>query len=135
MQILLIEDNLPDAFVVQEAIRSEELPVDLRVASDGQAAMDIFDRAERDPHALCPQLLLLDLNLPKLDGFEILRRLRGGEKFKTIPVIVVSSSDSPSDRERAAGFGAGYFRKPPSYDEFLKLGKVLRQMLVEKGML
>lgn len=109
--------------------------MDLSVASDGQAAIDILDRAERDPQALCPQVVLLDLNLPKVDGFEILRRLRSGGKFKTIPVIVVSSSDSASDRMRAAEFGAGYFRKPPSYDEFLKLGKVLRHMLVEKGLL
>lgn len=120
---------------MREAIRSEELPVEVTVAPDGQAAMDIFDRAETDPDALCPQALLLDLNLPKVEGFEILRRLRGNEKFKTIPVIVVSSSESPSDRSRAAEFGAGYFRKPTSYDQFLKIGKVLRQMLVEKGMI
>jgi CheY-like chemotaxis protein len=78
---------------------------------------------------------LVDLNLPKRDGFEVLRRLRASGRCKDIPVLVITSSDSPSDLTQAASLGAGYFRKPPSYDEFLKLGGVLRQVLREKGMI
>ena len=74
-------------------------------------------------------LILLDLNLPKVDGFDVLRRLRASEKCKDVPVIVITSSDSPADRSQAASLGAGYFRKPPSYEEYLKLGAVLRQLL------
>lgn len=127
--LLLVEDNLPDALLVREVIRMEDLAVDIHDASDGQEAIDFIARAERSEDALAPNILLLDLNLPKVDGFEVLRRLRASEKFKGIPVLVLSSSDSPGDRKRAAELGAGYFRKPPSYDEFLKLGGVLKQML------
>jgi DNA-binding response OmpR family regulator len=121
--------------LVREAIRMENLPVDVHLAKDGQAALAFIAKAEQDPDAPCPQVLLLDLNLPKVDGFEVLRRLRASEKFKAIPVLIVSSSDSPADRSRAVKYGAGYFRKPPSYDEFLKLGVVLRELLKDRGVL
>jgi len=133
--LLLAEDNLPDALLVREAIRTENLPLDVHVAPDGQQAIEFIARAERDPDAPSPQFLLLDLNLPKVDGFEVLRRLRASEKFKAIPVLIVSSSDSPGDKSRAAEYGAGYFRKPPNYEEFLKLGGVLKQLLKDNGAL
>jgi DNA-binding response OmpR family regulator len=119
--------------LVREAIRMENLSLDVHVAPDGQQAIEFITKAETDPDAPCPQLVLLDLNLPKVDGFDILRRLRASEKFKDIPVLIVSSSDSPIDRSRAAELGAGYFRKPPSYEEFLKLGAVLKQLLKDHG--
>jgi DNA-binding response OmpR family regulator len=121
--------------MVREAIRMENLPLDVHVAPDGQQAIEFIVRAESDPDAPCPHFLLLDLNLPKVDGFEVLQRLRASEKFKNIPVLIVSSSDSPGDRSRAADYGAGYFRKPPNYVEFLKLGGVLKQLLKENGAL
>ncbi len=120
---------------MREAIRMENLPLEIHVAPDGQQAIEFIARAENDPDAPHPQLLLLDLNLPKVDGFEVLRRLRASEKFKTIPVLIVSSSDAPGDRSRAAEYGAGYFRKPPNYEEFLKLGGVLKQLLKDNGAL
>lgn len=119
---------------MREAIRRENLRVEVYLASDGQQAIDFIARAEQDPNAPHPQLLLLDLNLPKVDGFEVLRRLRESAALKDIPVLITSSSDSPSDRNLAAELGAQYFRKPPSYDEFLKLGGVLKQLLRDSGM-
>lgn len=116
---------------MREAIRHENLPIDLHIVSDGQQAIEFLEHAESDENAPCPQCMLLDLNLPKVEGFEILRRVRASEKCSAIPVVVITSSDSPSDRSQAAALGAGYFRKPPSYDEFLKLGRVLKQ-LIEK---
>lgn len=109
----------------------EQLPLDVHLVADGQQAMDFIARAESDPNAPCPHFLLVDINLPKADGFEVLRRLRASEKCKEIPVLVVSSSDSPGDRSQAARLGADYFRKPPSYEEYLKLGAVLKG-LIEK---
>jgi DNA-binding response OmpR family regulator len=129
LNLLLAEDNLPDALLVREAIRMENLPLQVHIASDGEQAIEFIARAERDSEAPCPHFLLLDLNLPRVDGFDVLRRLRASDKYKAIPVLIISSSDSPADRSRAASLGAGYFRKPPSYDEFLKLGAVLRQLL------
>ncbi len=131
----MAEDNLPDALLVREAIRLENLPLEVHMAADGQAALAFIARAEADQDAPCPQVLLLDLNLPKVDGFEVLRQLRASHRFQSIPVLIVSSSDSPGDRSQAEEFGAGYFRKPPSYEEFLKLGVVLKEMLQDKGIL
>jgi CheY-like chemotaxis protein len=135
LNLLLAEDNLPDALLVREAIRLENLPLELHVAPDGQCAIDFIVKAEKDPNAPCPHLLLLDINLPKADGFEVLRRLRSSDRCRSVPVLMISSSDSPSDRNQAADLGAGYFRKPPSYDEFLKLGSVLKKLLKDNGLL
>jgi DNA-binding response OmpR family regulator len=120
---------------VREAIRMENLPCDIQVVPDGQQAVEFIDRAENDPSVATPHFLLLDLNLPLVDGFAVLQRLRASEKFKSVPALIVTSSDSPADRKRAADLGAAYFRKLPSYDEFLKLGAVLKQLLIEKGFL
>jgi DNA-binding response OmpR family regulator len=125
---------LPDALLVREAIRMEKLPFDVHVASDGEKAIDFIRKAEADPAAPCPQFLLLDLNLPKKDGFEVLRHLRASPKCKHIPVLIITSSDSPDDRGKAAELGASYFRKPASYEAFLKLGAVLKQLLKDSGM-
>jgi DNA-binding response OmpR family regulator len=132
----LAEDNLPDALLVREAIRLEKLPLEVHVASDGERAVDWIVKMERgDPDVPCPHVFLLDLNLPRVDGFEILRRIRASEKCKDVAVLVVTSSDSAADREMAAKLGAGYFRKPTSLEEFLKIGSVLRRFLEEKGLL
>jgi DNA-binding response OmpR family regulator len=131
----LAEDNLPDALLVREAIRMENLPVEVHVAPDGECAVDFIEAAEKDPTAPCPHLVLLDLNLPKVDGLDVLRRIRASQKCKGVPVLVVTSSDSPSDRRGAAQLGAGYFQKPVSYDEFVKVGSVLRALMVEEGLL
>lgn len=114
---------------MREAIRTQNLPLDIHLAPDGQEAMEFIERAETDPNSPCPHLMLLDINLPRADGFEVLRRVRASEKCGHIPVVVVSSSDSPDDRNLAAQLGAGYFRKPPSYAEYLKLGLVLKALI------
>jgi len=119
--------------LVREAIRKEDLPLDLHIAHDGLEAIQFLETAEHDPNAACPHIVLLDINLPKVDGFAVLKRLRQSEKCKGIPVIVISSSDAPGDRDAAARFGARYFRKPPSYEQYMKLGNVLRQALHELG--
>lgn len=131
----MAEDNLPDALLLREAIRMEDLPLEVSIAADGQRAIDLIANAEADPAALCPQVLLLDLNLPKVEGFEVLRRVRASDKFKHMPVLIVTSSDSPDDRATAATLGAHYFRKPVTYDEFAKVGTVLRRFLEEHGLL
>jgi CheY-like chemotaxis protein len=121
--------------MVREAVRAENLPLELQIVTDGERAIEFITRAEQDPNAPPLDAVLLDLNLPKIDGFEVLSRIRRSEKYKRIPVVVFTSSDAPMDRRKAAEFGAGYFRKPPSYDEFLKLGGVLKQVLQDSGSL
>jgi DNA-binding response OmpR family regulator len=126
---------LPDALLVREAIKMEDLPVEVYIAPDGERAVELIVKAENDPDAPCPHVLLLDINLPRIDGFEVLRRIRASHKFKNIPVLMVTSSDSPADRTEAAKLGARYFRKPVTYDEFVKIGAFLRQFLEESGLL
>jgi CheY-like chemotaxis protein len=135
LKVLLAEDNLPDALLVREAIKKEGLPLEVYMVADGEQALAFMEQAEKDPDAPSPHVLLLDLNLPKVDGIELLRKIRAGEKFRDLPVLVVTSSDSPSDRSESARLGAGYFRKPPVYSEFLKIGAALRRFMEENGLL
>src|SRR5258707_2455319 len=103
---LLVEDNRPDVLMIEEAISLYGLPIELHVVDDGAKAFEFIDRAEGDPAAPCPQMLLLDLNLPKRSGKEVLQRLRESAKCKDIPVIVITSSDSERDRKDARELGA-----------------------------
>jgi len=135
LSLLLAEDNLADTYLVREAIRAENLPLDVQVASDGERAMNFFVEAETTPGRAIPDIVLLDLNLPKRDGFEILQRLRASASLQSLPVVIFTSSDSPDDRKRAAELGATYFRKPANYEDFLKLGGVLKTVLHHHGLL
>ena len=120
---------------MREVIRTENLPLNIHVVADGQQAIEFIEKTETDPDAPCPHLLLLDLNLPKKDGFEVLQRLRTSTTCKDIPVIIITSSDSPNDLQQATALGASYFRKPPSYEGFLKLGEILRHRLKDSGLI
>jgi DNA-binding response OmpR family regulator len=131
----MAEDNLADALLVREAIRLENLPLDVYGALDGEVAIEFLGKAETDPEAPAPELVLLDLNLPKRDGFEVLRRIRASKKYGNVPVIIMTSSDSKADRNEGASLGAGYFRKPPNYQEFMKIGLTLRRFLEDSGLL
>ena len=133
--MLMVEDNLADALLVREAIGMEGLQLELHNAVDGEKAIAFVERAEKDPNGAPLDAVLLDLNLPKVDGFDVLRRIRASERLKNVPVIILSSSDSMSDRREGARLGAGYFRKRPDYQEFLKVGQVIRRLLEENGLL
>lgn len=127
--LLVAEDNLPDALMVREAIANASLPLDVYVVEDGKLAIEFIDQAGTDASAPCPDVLLVDVNLPKNDGFDVLRRLRASPRCGAVPAIVMTSSDSRADRANAATLGAAYFRKPLSYEEFLKLGPLLKNIL------
>jgi len=134
LRLLLAEDNLADTYLVKEAIRAENLPLDVQLATDGERAMSFIDEVETTPNGPIPDIVLLDLNLPKRDGFEILQRVRASATLRSLPVVIFTSSDSPEDRRRAAELGATYFRKPASYEEFLKLGAILKAALRDRGL-
>jgi CheY-like chemotaxis protein len=133
--LLLAEDNLPDALMVREALNQAKLPFELHVVSDGERVIDFLEKAAADSSAPSPDLLLLDLNLPKIDGLEVLRRVRARGRFREIPALIITSSDAPTDRAAAAAFGAAYFRKPPSYSQFLEVGGVVKKLLQDSGLL
>lgn len=132
LRLLLVEDSPGDVYLVREAIKREGLNVALEVADNGETAIEIFDRVDEDPSEAPPGLLLIDLNIPRKDGTHVLNRLRRSPRCGEIPVIMISSSDSPMDRGRALELGVKeYFRKPSSLVEFMSLGKTVRRVLDE----
>ena len=130
VRLLLVEDSPADVYLVREAMTREGLKFQLAVADNGETAIDILNRVDADPKEAAPGLLLLDLNVPRKNGTQVLDRLRQSSRCGGIPVIMISSSDSPTDRRRAFELGVTeYFRKPSSLGEFMALGKMVRRLL------
>lgn len=129
--ILLAEDNPGDVFLVRRALERHGLQdVDLVVVEDGQAAFRYIEAVDADDSRDAPGLALLDLNLPRATGSRILARIRGSRRCGGIPIIIVTSSDSPLDREAAAELGAtSYFQKPGDLAGFMQLGQIVRDAL------
>ncbi|HVW09706.1 MAG TPA: response regulator [Bryobacteraceae bacterium] len=131
-RILVVEDNAADLFLIQDAIRGAGITGEVHVARDGRKAVEFLDGVHTGASAACPDLLLLDLNLPLRNGVEVLKHLRGTHRCRHIPVIIVTSSNSEPDREAARALGATrYFRKPSNYEEFMKLGSIVRGLLAD----
>jgi CheY-like chemotaxis protein len=125
-----VEDNKTDVFLIREAIASCRIDAAIEVVRDGQAAVSYFEAVDERHTEACPDLILLDMNLPKRSGDEVLKHLRTSTNCRHSKVLIVSSSDAPQDREAVESSGvAGYFRKPSSYDEFMKLGPIVRTLL------
>jgi len=125
-----VEDNKTDVFLIREAIGSCRIDAEIEVLRDGEAALIWFQKVDEQHADACPDLILLDMNLPKRSGDEVLRHLRSSTNCRHSMVVIVSSSDAPQDREAVDTLGgAGYFRKPSSYDEFMKLGPMVKALL------
>jgi DNA-binding response OmpR family regulator len=128
--VFLVEDNPADIFFVRTALRSEGIDSDFLVAQDGEKAIAFVETTDTDPEAPCPQVILLDLNLPRTSGMEVLRCVKRSARFSDVPVIIVTSSDAATDRAEAASLGAnGYFLKPQNLDEYMKLGSIVKAVL------
>jgi len=128
--ILVVEDNKADLFLIREAIEGAQLDAQLEVIHDGETAVQYIEQLERDASLPCPALVLIDINLPRKNGAEVLRYLRNARRCSNAIVLVVTSSDAAYDRERMASFGAnGYFRKPSDYEQFMKLGDIIKGLL------
>ena len=129
VHVLLAEDNPGDVFLVRRVLESSPIEFELHAVDDGEQAIRFIQSADEDTGP-CPDLLLLDLNLPRKDGLEILKRLQQSPKCRSAKVIVLSSSDSPADLAEATRLGANrYFRKPASLEEFLKIGDLIMELL------
>jgi len=127
--IVLIEDNPADVILVGEAMKAHGVARPLHVLSDGAAALAFLRGCKAGVRV--PALVLLDLNLPKHDGFEILAVLREQAPLAATPVIIVSSSQNPDDERAVLALGANrYFTKSADLDEFLKLGALIRELLL-----
>jgi CheY-like chemotaxis protein len=132
LNILLAEDNLGDVLLVQQALDEFHVEAELHVVRDGAEAIDFLSRMGSPGYAPCPNVMLLDLNLPKVDGPEVLREFRRRPDCAHTPVVVISSSDSPKDRARTAELGISrYFKKPSELGAFLQLGAVVMEVVRE----
>jgi two-component system, response regulator len=121
--LMLVEDNQDDEDLTLRAIRRSQVPVQIVIARDGEEAMDyLFGEGQHEGRDLSqmPDLVLLDLKLPKIGGHGILKRIRENERTRRIPVVVLTSSSEDRDIERAYELGANsYIRKPVDSDHFL----------------
>jgi two-component system, response regulator len=122
--ILLVEDNADDEVLTLRALKKNNIRNEVVVARDGSEALDYLFatgiHAGRDLRVM-PQLILLDLKLPKVDGFEVLNRVRSNEFTKLLPVVILTTSNEDQDRIRGYGLGANSFvRKPVEFDKFIE---------------
>lgn len=129
-QIWIAEDNPADVYLIEEALRRHEFAYGLAIAGNGEDMLNMIARMERDPAENCPDLFLIDLNLPRRSGAEILAKIRQSQRCAQVPAIVITSSDSPQDRAQARELGASYyFRKPADLEKFMAIGGVVRKFL------
>jgi two-component system response regulator len=127
--ILLVEDNPDDEALTLRALNKNNIKNDVVVARDGAEALEYLfgtgKYAGRDT-ALLPQVVLLDLKLPKIEGLEVLRRVRADERTKLLPVVILTSSNEDQDRITGYGLGANsYVRKPVDFSQFLEAARQL----------
>lgn len=122
VEVLLVEDNPGDVRLTQEAFKEGRVLVNLTVAADGVEALDVLNRRGRFTNAQRPDLILLDLNLPRKSGREVLQEVKASDDLRRIPVIVMTTSKAEADIHRAYNLNANcYVTKPVELDEFLEV--------------
>jgi CheY-like chemotaxis protein len=126
LRIVLVENSAADAQIVRMALEQAGTPVEITVLADGLAAWEFLMRNDAQHAALPCHLVLLDLNLPTISGFELLERIRASDGLKTLPVLVMSASSNPADVERCYRAGANsYICKPPRLADLFFIGAQL----------
>jgi two-component system, chemotaxis family, response regulator Rcp1 len=124
IEVLLVEDSPGDVRLTKEAFKDAKVHINLHVASDGAEAMAFLGREGKHEYAPRPDLILLDLNLPKKDGREVLEEIKENPSLKSIPVVVLTTSASEEDILRSYLLHANcYITKPVDLDGFLKVVK------------
>ena len=127
--VLLVEDNEDHAELLKRTLREADHPIRIVHARDGEAALDYLGLSSRssDPAKNpTPGLVLLDLRLPRLDGLDVLRRIKEVQRLRPVPVVILTTSSAPSDIARAYAFHANsYLAKPASFDSFSRLMQTL----------
>jgi CheY-like chemotaxis protein len=126
VDILLVEDDSGDVELTREALRDSKLTLKLHVVEDGEKALQFMRREKPYEDMPRPDLVLLDLNLPRIDGREVLKIVKADEKLRDIPIVVVTTSDAEADIVRSYNLGANcYITKPIGLDQFLNVVKAL----------
>ena len=126
--ILLVEDNLGDILLTQEAFKRSKISVDIHSVIDGELAISYLNKEGVYSDVPIPDLVLLDLNLPKKNGKEVLAYIKNDEKLKTIPVIILSTSTASSDVQKVYELSANsYVNKPVDFNAFINVVEVIER--------
>ncbi len=132
MRILIAEDCEADLYLIREALKSAGLQFEAEVASSGEKALAVIDRAATEPHDR-PDAMILDLNLTTHGGIEILRRVRAVPELAQMPIAILTSSESPVDRERARKLGANaYLHKSMDLEVFMQTGREIARLFTTR---
>lgn len=131
LNILLVEDNEGDIFMVSEALNELSVPVKLVTQKDGQLAMDyLTETVDKEPRGL-PDLILLDINLPKRNGHEVLQYIKAHDKLKQIPVIMLTTSAAPEDVLTAyQNYASSYVTKSSSEKDLNRVMELVEEFWV-----
>lgn len=126
LEVLIVEDNPGDAYMIKEMLQDLKLKLNISVARDGQLALDILN----DGNNALPGLVILDLNLPRVNGFDVLRFMKDSPKLKPIPVVIMTGSLRSEDEQRSRKLGAvDYCIKPATAEEIERSEMCLRAHL------
>jgi len=132
IEILLVEDNPPDVRLTVEALKDAKVPNHLHVAADGVEALAFLRRQGKHAHAPRVDLILLDLNLPKKDGREVLEEIKSDDALRHIPVVILTTSQAEQDVLRTYRLSANaYVTKPVDLERFLQVVKSIEQFWLE----
>lgn len=122
IEILLVEDNPGDAELAKEALLTGKIKNNLHIVSDGEKAMDFLMKKGEYSESPRPDLIILDLNLPRKDGREVLEEIKANNKLKTIPVVILTSSKAEEDILKTYELHANcYIKKPLNFNQFVKV--------------
>jgi chemotaxis family two-component system response regulator Rcp1 len=136
IQVLLVEDSPGDVRLTQEAFRDANMSIHLSVASDGVEAMEFLRNEGSYLEAPRPDLILLDLNLPKMDGREVLAHIKADTNLKTIPTVILTTSEAEADIVNSYQLQANcYLSKPVEFDAFESLVKSINDFWLTKAKL
>jgi len=136
VSILLVEDNPGDVRLIQEAFRTAGFEPTFHTVVDGDAALEFLQEGVDSASGPSVDLVLLDLNLPRTDGFEVLEAIRDEPELTSLPVIVLTSSEAPEDIVKSYELCANaYLTKPSNPDEFAELGQAVEAFWVDEAVL
>ncbi len=132
IDVLLVEDDPGDVLMTREAFEHNKVANTLNVVSDGVSALEYLRKEGEHANASTPDLILLDLNLPRMDGREVLQALKADEELRSIPVVVLTTSEAEDDVVRSYALHANaYVTKPVDFDAFITIVRQIDEFFVE----
>ena len=136
VDVLLVEDNPGDVRLIEEAFAEVDVKVTFHTATDGDEALSILRECQNDPSCPYPDLVLLDLNLPRVNGFDVLEAIRSESEYPPLPVIVLTGSEAEEDVRRSyQEFANAYLTKPAGPDEFVAMAEAVEDFWLDTARL